>query len=194
MLWNCGDQSQDRASCVSRSGCCYGPGWWWQLGRCMLVGWQQLVATLVWHQTMGTVDTVKGRTTTWRSRGRLEEVLWNWTWTSQVEGSLNISHQRALTASGVLGCINRDLASRQIEVVLPCLPLIRLCLAYCAQFWVLQHQRHWWKGARKVKATEWSGLLPAPREKRPRSDEIVQAGQEGFGESWEQHLSACRMG
>lgn len=42
------------------------------MGRGTLVGWQQLVAALVLHQTVGTVDTVKGRTTIERGRGRLE--------------------------------------------------------------------------------------------------------------------------
>ena len=62
-----------------------------------------------------------------------------------VHNKLNMSQERALAAkkaNSVLGCINRNIASRWREVIIPLsLVLIRLHLEYCAQLWDPQYRK-----------------------------------------------------
>ena len=62
-----------------------------------------------------------------------------------VDGKLNMSLQYALTAQSatqILGCIKRSVASRLGEVILPlCSTLVRPHLEYCIQMWSPQHRR-----------------------------------------------------
>ena len=61
-----------------------------------------------------------------------------------VDGKLDMSQQCALTvqkANCTLGCINRSMASRLREVILPlCSVLVRPHLEYCIQVWSSQYR------------------------------------------------------
>jgi len=62
-----------------------------------------------------------------------------------VDEKFDISHQRALTAQNanrILGCIERSVASRSREVILPlCSALVRVHLECCVQLWSPQHKK-----------------------------------------------------
>ncbi|KAK4816029.1 hypothetical protein QYF61_011019, partial [Mycteria americana] len=62
-----------------------------------------------------------------------------------VDEKLDMSRQCALTAQKancILGCINRSMASRSREVILPlCSALVRPHLEYCIQLWSPQHRK-----------------------------------------------------
>lgn len=55
---------------------------------------------------------------------------------------LNASQQCALAASCILGCIKREVANRERDVIVPlCFVLSRLHLEYCIQIWGHQHKK-----------------------------------------------------
>ncbi|PKU43066.1 hypothetical protein llap_6639 [Limosa lapponica baueri] len=62
-----------------------------------------------------------------------------------VNKKLNISQQSALATqktNSILGCIERSVASRSREVILPLYStLVRPCLEYCIQLWGAQRKK-----------------------------------------------------